>query len=62
MFCDFVNLNDCIGKITSKSIRIQPFFITKIDSKLIHFFSREKMRNSGNYIHDYAHSFFGEDF
>ena len=25
-------------------------------------FSSEKMRNSGNYIYDYAHSFFGEDF
>ena len=26
------------------------------------FFSSEKMRNSGNCIYDYAHSFFGEDF
>ena len=25
------------------------------------FFSSEKMRNSGNCTHDYAHSFFGED-
>ena len=25
-------------------------------------FSSEKMRNSGNCIYDYAHSFFGEDF
>ena len=24
--------------------------------------SSEKMRNSGNSIYDYAHSFFGEDF
>ena len=24
-------------------------------------FSREKIRNSGNCIYDYAHSFFGED-
>ena len=29
-FSDFVNSNDSIGKITSKSIRIQPVFITKI--------------------------------
>ena len=25
-------------------------------------FSRENMRNSGNCIYDFAHSFFGEDF
>ena len=25
-------------------------------------FSSETMRNSDNYIQDYAHSFFGEDF
>lgn len=25
-------------------------------------FSSEKMRNSGNCIYDYVHSFFGEDF
>ena len=24
--------------------------------------SSEKIRNSGNYIYDYAHSFFGNDF
>ena len=24
--------------------------------------SSEKMKNSGNYINDYAHSFFGKDF
>ena len=34
------------------------------DLKLIknRFFSSEKRRNSGNFIYDYAHSFFGEDF
>ena len=26
-FSDFVNYNDCIGKSTSKSIRLQPVFI-----------------------------------
>ena len=30
-FCDFVNSDDCIGKITSKSIRLKPVCIqTKI--------------------------------
>ena len=63
-FSDFLNSGYCIGKITSKSIRLQPVFIKKLrfedDEKQI--FSREKMRNSGNYINDYAHSFFGEGF
>ena len=27
-----------------------------------HIFSSEKMRNSGNFIYDYAHSFFREHF
>ena len=40
----------------------QFLFSTKfaVNKKLI--FSSEKMRNSGNCIYDYAHSFFGEDF
>ena len=28
-FCDFVNSDDCIEKITSKAIRLQPVFIQK---------------------------------
>ena len=28
-FCDFVNSDDCIGKILSESIRLQTFFIQK---------------------------------
>ena len=32
----------------------------QVDKKLI--FSGKKMKNSGNYINDYIHSFFGEDF
>ena len=32
----------------------------EINKKLI--FPSENMRNSGNCIHDYAHSFYGEDF
>ena len=61
-FSDFVNSDDCIGKITSKSARLQLFFIKKkfevIKKKKI---SSEKMINSGNFIHDYAHSIFGEN-
>ena len=32
----------------------------KVNKKLI--FSSKKLRNSGNCIYDYVHSFFGEDF
>ena len=32
----------------------------KVNKKYI--FSNEKIINSGNYIYDYVHSFFGEDF
>ena len=53
---DFVNSDDSIRKITSKSIRIHPviFYQKKI-------FSCEKMWNSDIYIYNYAHSFFGKD-
>ena len=34
--------------------------IFEVNKKQI--FSSEKMRNSGNCIYDYGHSFFGEDF
>ena len=34
-FSDFVNFNDCIGKIISKSIRLEPVFIQKKILKLI---------------------------
>ena len=63
-FSDFVNFDYCIGKITSESIRLQPVFVQKRlkVSKKLFFVSSEIMRNSGNYIHDYAHSFFEEDF
>ena len=57
------NEDDCIGKITSKSIITS--FYSKKDLKLIKkqfFFSKEKMKNSGNCINDYAHSFFEEDY
>ena len=29
MFSKFINSDDCIGKITSKSIRLEPVFIQK---------------------------------
>ena len=44
-------------------MRLQPVIIEKnfeVDKKQI--FSSEKIKNSGNCIYDYAHSFFGEDF
>ena len=50
-FSEFVNSGDCIGKISSKSIGLYHVF-----------FSNEKIRNSGNFIYDCAHSSFGEDF
>ena len=34
----------------------------KINSILKGIISREKMRNSGDYIYEYANSFFGKDF
>ena len=62
-FSDLINSGDCIGKITSKSIRLYPVFIEKkinlIKKGII---SCEKRINSGNYNNDYAHSLFGEDF
>ena len=65
-FSNFVNSEVCIGKITSKSIRLPraSCFYLKKDLKLIkkEIFSGEKIRNSGNCIYDHAHSFFGEDF
>ena len=62
-FRDFVNSDDCIGKSTSKSIRLQPVLFKKrleINKKQI--FSSEKLKNSGNCIYPFAHSFFGQDF
>ena len=63
-FDDFINSDDCIGKMTSKPIRNFPvfnknFFLNLIIKEII---SSEKMRNSGNYIYDNAHSIFGKDF
>ena len=53
-FNDLVNSDDCIGKITSKSIRLQQFFYRKKikDLKLIknRFYSSEKMINSGELL------------
>ena len=56
---DFVNSDDYIRKITPKSIRLYLLFNSKlryeVNEKLI--FYSEEIRNSGNYIYDYAHSF-----
>ena len=49
--------------MTSKPIGQQTVFIQNIfevDKKQI--FSSEKMRKTGNCIHNYVHSFFVEDF
>ena len=46
---DFVNSVDCVGKITSKSVRLQPVFIQKrfeVNKKQI--LSSEKMTNAGD--------------
>ena len=62
-FSDLINSNDCIGKITSKSVRLKKLLLKKrfeVNKKQI--VSSEKMRNSGNCIYDYAHSFYGMDF
>ena len=54
-FSDFVNSDHCIGKITLNSIRLRPLFIPKkyIKLKKKQDFASEKIKNSGNYIHDY---------
>ena len=38
MSSDFVNSDDCIGKPASKSIRLYPVFIFKIDLSIEKFF------------------------
>ena len=58
----FTNSYVCIWKIktyqTLFSFYIKKYF-NLIRKGII---SSEKMRNSGNYNYDYAHSFFGKDF
>ena len=50
--CDKLFFSQCVGQN-----RIQ-----RKEEKKKQFFSGEKMRNSGNCIYDYAHSFFRENF
>ena len=61
---DFINSDDCIGKIILKYMRLKSVFFFKkrfeVNKKQI--LSSEKIRNSGNCFYDYAHSFFGEHF
>ena len=54
----------CIEKKKHQNLSDETNFYLKIVLKLLktQIFSREKIRNSGNCIYDYAHSFFGEDF
>ena len=62
-FSNLINSNGCVEKITSKSIRLYPVFIQKkIWIKKKEFISGEQIWNSGNYIYDYARSFFRNDF
>ena len=58
-FSDFINFDDCIAKIASKSIKLYPVsFEERFEfNKKREYISTEKMRNSVNFIHDYAHSF-----
>ena len=61
-FSDLVNFDYCIEKILSKSSDHNQFLFKKIfENNKKQIFSSEKMRNSGNCIHDYAHSFLGQD-
>ena len=55
----FVNSDNCIGK----NIRICPNFIKKrFEVNIKYIFLVKKIRHLGNYIYDYAQSFFGEYF
>ena len=62
-FSFFIKSDNCIGKMTSKSIRLQPVYIkrerSEVNNKQI-FLVHEEMVFM-NCIYDYAHSFFGED-
>ena len=60
-FTDLMNFDNCIGKITSKSIRLYPVFFKDLNLIIKELFL-VKMRSSGNYNFDHAHSFFGKDF
>ena len=60
---NFINSDDRIGKISLKSIRLIQFLLKnkfKYNKKGIIY--NGKIRNSGNHIYDFAHSFFGKDF
>ena len=63
-FSDFLNSDDCIGKKTHQNLSdyIQFLLRKKIEFSKKGIISSEQIRNSGNYIYDYAHSFFGKDF
>ena len=58
-FSDFVNSDDCIGKINQNLSDYNQFLLKKGLKLIQNHFSSEKMGNSGNSIYDYAHSFFG---
>ena len=64
-FSDFVNSTDLIpnSKSHQNLSDYNQFLLKKIfevNKKLV--FSSDKIKNAGNCIYDYAHSFLGEDF
>ena len=59
-FSDFLNSDDFIGKITSEYIQF--LFKKRFEFNKKGIISCEKIRNSGDYVYDYAHSLIGKDF
>ena len=55
---DFINYDDCIGKTSSKSIRLYPLIIQNtIEFSKKWIISIEKKRNSFNFNYNFTHSF-----
>ena len=63
-FSDFVNSDDCIRKNHIQIYQTTTSFYEKKNLKYIKnkFYSSEKLKNSGNFIYEYAYSLFGQDF
>ena len=56
-FSDFVNFDDCIGKVTSNLTDYNQFsFKKRFEVNKEHIFCSEKMKNSCNCIYNYVHS------
>ena len=67
-FSDFVNYDDCTVKKHKQIYQTTASFYSneEVNKKLVNksnrFFLVKKLKNSGNCIYDYAHSFFGDNF